>query len=89
MVDTLILGGTLLDGSGGAPYSADIALKNGKIAAIGALRDTPADLLLDASGFCVTPGFLDIHRHGDAAVFRDGYGKAELKQGITTVLNGA
>ena len=89
MVDTLILGGTLFDGSGGAPYSADIAVKDGRIAAIGTLRDTPADLVLDAAGFCVTPGFLDIHRHGDAAVFREGYGKAELKQGITTVLNGA
>lgn len=89
MVDTLILGGTLYDGSGNAPYSADIAVKDGKIAAIGALRDTPADLVLDAAGFCVTPGFLDIHRHGDAAAFRDGYGKAELRQGITTVLNGA
>ena len=79
MVDTLILGGTLFDGSGSKPYQADIAVKDGTIAAIGALRETPADLILDASGYCVTPGFLDIHRHGDAAVFREGYGKAELK----------
>ena len=89
MVDTLISGGTLVDGSGGAPYPADIALQDGKIAAIGSLRDTPAKEVFNATGFCVTPGFLDIHRHGDAAAFGRDYGILELRQGITTVVNGA
>ncbi len=89
MADTLILGGTLVDGSGAAPYPADIALQDGRIAAIGSLRDTPAKEVFDATGFCVTPGFLDIHRHGDAAAFCSDFGILELRQGITTVVNGA
>lgn len=89
MVDTLIFGGTLVDGSGAEPYRADIALKDGKICAIGKLAHTPATEAINATGFCVTPGFLDIHRHGDAAAFRPGYGALELRQGLTTVINGA
>ncbi len=88
MFDTLIRGGTIIDGSGGAPYRADVALMDGRIAAIGHNLGEAAQTI-DAGGFCVTPGFIDIHRHGDAEVFRPGFGKAELRQGLTTILNGA
>ncbi|NLM78830.1 MAG: amidohydrolase family protein [Ruminococcaceae bacterium] len=48
-----------------------------------------ADLLIDAAGLTVTPGFIDVHRHGDLAVLRDmDYGELELAQGITSVVNG-
>ena len=87
MFDMILRGGTILDGSGGAPYRADLAIRNGKIAAIG--RDLgEAEETVDAGGCCVTPGFIDIHRHGDAEVFREGFGHAELRQGLTTILNG-
>lgn len=88
MYDLLIRGGTLLDGSGGAPYRADLGICGGRIAAIGNLEAEAAQTL-DAEGFCVTAGFLDIHRHGDAEVFRDSFGAAELFQGLTTIVNGA
>lgn len=88
MFDTLIRGGTVIDGSGAAPCCADVALLDGKIAAIGHNLGQAA-MELDAGGFCVTPGFIDIHRHGDAAVFRPDFGRAELRQGLTTILNGA
>jgi len=88
MFDTLIRGGTVIDGSGTAPYDADVALLDGKIAAIGHNLGQAAQEI-DAGGFCVTPGFIDIHRHGDAEVFRPGFGAAELRQGLTTILNGA
>lgn len=88
MFDYLITGGTLIDGSGKAPLCADLAIQGDKIAAIGKNLGQ-AKNTIDASGFCVTPGFIDIHRHGDAAAFRPGYGNAELRQGLTTVLNGA
>ncbi|MBQ6431262.1 MAG: amidohydrolase family protein [Oscillospiraceae bacterium] len=88
MFDTLIRGGTIVDGSGAAPYCADVALKDGKIAAIGHNLGEAAEII-DADGFCVTPGFIDIHRHGDAEVFRPNFGRAELRQGLTTILNGA
>lgn len=89
MFDYLIRGGSLIDGSGCAPYSADLAISDGKIAAIGQLKGAEAATVIDAKGFCVTPGFIDIHRHGDTAVFREDFGTAELRQGLTTVLNGA
>lgn len=88
MFDILIRGGTVVDGSGGAPTCADVAVKDGKIAAIGHNLGEAAQEL-SAEGFCVTPGFIDIHRHGDAEVFRPNFGKAELRQGLTTILNGA
>ena len=87
MFDYILKGGTVLDGLGGAPFEADIGIRNGKIAEIGAIRGEGR--VLDVKGYTVTPGFLDIHRHGDAAAFREGYGKLELKQGLTTVVNGA
>ncbi len=88
MFDLILKGGLLIDGSGGEPYRADLAVKDGKIAAIGRV-DAGGVEIIDARGFCVTPGFLDIHRHGDAEVFRPEFGKAELRQGLTSILNGA
>ena len=86
MLDWVIRGGTVIDGSGGAPFRADIGIRGGKIAAVGSCGE--AAQTLDAAGRYVTPGFLDIHRHGDAAVFRPGFGRAELRQGLTTIVNG-
>ena len=88
MFDTLIRGATVLDGSLRTPFTADVAVENGKIAAIGTLGDAPARTVIEAEGRTLTPGFIDIHRHTDAAVFRGGYGKAELAQGLTTVIGG-
>ena len=86
MLDWVIRGGTVIDGSGGAPFRADIGICGGKIAAVGSCGE--AAQTLEAAGRYVTPGFLDIHRHGDAAVFRPGFGRAELRQGLTTIVNG-
>lgn len=88
MLDYLISGGTIVDGSGKPAFSADLGIQNGKIAAIGHNLGAAAQTI-DATGYCVTPGFIDIHRHGDAEVFREGFGALELSQGLTTVLNGA
>ena len=74
MLDWVIRGGTVIDGSGGAPFRADIGICGGKIAAVGSCGE--AAQTLEAAGRYVTPGFLDIHRHGDAAVFRPGFGRA-------------
>jgi N-acyl-D-amino-acid deacylase len=88
MLSLLIRNGTVADGGGGAPFAADVAVENGRIAGVGRFPGARAALSVDAAGKWVTPGFLDIHRHGDAAAFRPGYGAAELMQGITTVVNG-
>ena len=87
MFDLIIQNGQILDGSGGEAFSADIAVENGKIAAVGTNLGG-AKRTIDAAGKTVTPGFIDIHRHADGAAFRPGYGKLELAQGLTTIVSG-
>ena len=88
MLDLLIRGGTVLDGTGGPACKGDIAIENGKIVEVGPLPDAHARRIISAEGKLVTPGFIDIHRHADAAAYRPGFGKAELRQGLTTIING-
>lgn len=86
--DLIIRNGSLIDGSGTPAKHGDLGIKNGKIHAIGNLSGAAARQVLDAGGKCVTPGFIDIHRHADAAMFRAGFGELELKQGLTTIVSG-
>ena len=88
MLDLLIRGGTVVDGTGSAPYAADVAVENGKITEVGDLPDAHARRVISAAGKLVTPGFIDIHRHADLAAFRSGFGQLELRQGLTTIVNG-
>lgn len=86
MFDYVLKNGSVLDGTGAAAFSADIGIRDGRIAAVGRL---PAEgNVLELHGKTVAPGFIDIHRHGDAAAFRAGFGELELRQGLTTVING-
>lgn len=87
MFDLIIRGGNILDGSGKESFVADIGIKDGKIVQIGALGADAAQEI-SAVGKTVSPGFIDIHRHADAAAFREGFGELELRQGLTTIVNG-
>ena len=71
MFDYLILNGQVIDGTGSPAYRADVGIANGRIAAIGDLKTAPARTVIDATGKYVTPGFIDLHRHADAAVDHD------------------
>ena len=86
--DVIIKKGMVLDGSGAEAYRADLGVRGHSIEAIGDLSAAGAGEVLDAAGKTVTPGFIDAHRHADTAIFRDGFGKAELLQGLTTIING-
>ena len=88
MFDIVILNGAVLDGSGRDAERLDLGVRDGKIAALGDLRTAEGTEVIDAAGRVVCPGFLDLHRHADAAVFRPGYGDCDLFQGITTIGNG-
>lgn len=87
MYDLLIRGGTVVDGKGGEPFLADVAVKGDKIAAIGSdLGD--ALTTIDASGCFVTPGFVDIHTHYDGQATWDQEMAPSSWHGVTTVVMG-
>lgn len=88
MFDLIIRGGTVYDGSGRPGIQADVAVSGGKIAAVEPLPPPQAAGSSTPRGKWVTPGFIDIHRHADAAAFRPGFGELELRQGLTTIVNG-
>ena len=88
---TLITGGRIIDGTGEKAYDADILLKDGRIAAIGNLKDLQAAEVIDAKGKCVAPGFIDAHSHNDWFLARRDLQKYFLPfvgQGITTQVTG-
>ena len=88
MFDLIIRGGAVYDGTGRPARWADVAVSGGKIAAVEPLPQAQAARVIDARGKWVTPGFIDIHRHADAAAFRPGFGELELRQGLTTIVSG-
>jgi len=88
MMDFILRDCQIIDGTGEPPYTGDIAIKDGIIAKIVPHIKETAAKEIDVAGETVTPGFIDIHRHADAHVFKDGFGESELRQGITTIING-
>jgi N-acyl-D-aspartate/D-glutamate deacylase len=85
--DLVIRGGTVVDGTGGAPYEADVAVKDGAIAAMGRISGLGAEEI-DARGQVVTPGFVDIHTHYDGQATWDGRMQPSSWHGVTTVVMG-
>ena len=81
--DLVIRGGTLVDGSGGAGFVADVAIKDGRIVKIGAV-DGEATHTVDASGRVVAPGFIDPHTHYDAQLSWDPLVTPTAWHGVTT-----
>lgn len=86
----LIKNGTILDGSGNAPFSADIGIEGNKIKAIGNLEKEKADQMIDATNLYVTPGFIDLTNHADVygTIFSIPSQESMLRQGVTTILVG-
>ncbi len=84
--DLVIRGGTVVDGTGGPGYEADVAVTDGLISEIG--PGLSGDRVLDADGHAVTPGFIDIHSHYDAQVFWDPALTPSSFHGVTTVIAG-
>ncbi len=85
--DVLIRGGTLVDGTGAPAKRGDLALRAGRIAALGDVPGT-ADRTVDASGCVVAPGFVDIHTHYDAQIFWDRMVTISPWHGVTSVVMG-
>ncbi len=85
--DLIIRGGTLIDGSGGERYSADVAVRDGVITGIGKV-DGRGREELDAAGALVTPGFVDIHTHYDGQATWSQRMAPSSHHGVTTVVMG-
>jgi N-acyl-D-amino-acid deacylase len=86
--DLLIRNGRVIDGSGGAAVRADVAVKDGRIAAVGQLAGASATRTIDAGGRVVAPGFIDVHTHVEGGIERNPRADNFLLDGVTTVVTG-
>jgi len=86
-LDLVIENGTVIDGSGGPRYRADVGVKAGRIVEIGRIRGSATERI-DAEGHIVSPGFIDGHTHMDAQVAWDQLGSCSCWHGVTSVVMG-
>lgn len=86
--DIIIKNGTVIDGSGAAGYAADVAVKDGVIAAVGRLEGAEAEQVIDAAGKLVTPGMIDMHSHADVGSWAYPEMESMLGQGVTSCFSG-
>ena len=88
MLDLVVRGGTIVDGSGTPGFPGDLAIESGRIVGMGNIPKTETALELDATGMLVTPGFIDIHSHSDFTLLVDPRAQSAVFQGVTTELIG-
>ena len=84
-LDLVIRGGTVVDGSGKARFTADVGIADGKIVEVGRIKSVAARTV-DADGLIVSPGFIDGHTHMDAQVAWDPLGTCSCWHGVTSVV---
>ncbi|WP_337187152.1 amidohydrolase family protein [Phenylobacterium sp.] len=87
MFDLIVRGGTVVDGSGQPGFAGDVAVKDGRIAAVGKVEGE-ARCVIDAAGRIVAPGFIDPHTHFDVQLLWDGAARPALEHGVTCVVPG-
>jgi N-acyl-D-amino-acid deacylase len=86
--DILIRNGKLIDGTGNSWFYGDVAVKNGKIMAIGKLTNYTAAKVIDAKKLIVAPGFIDVHGHIEGGIFEQPTADNYIYDGVTTVVTG-
>jgi len=87
MYDLLLKNGLIVDGTGSAPYRADVAVRDGDIAVIGQVEGESLQTI-DAGGQVVSPGFIDLHTHSDMSFLLDPTAQSKVRQGVTLELAG-
>ena len=86
--DLVIAGGSVLDGDGNPAVSADLGIRDGRIARIGDLTNASARRRIDATGMTVAPGFIDMHNHSDFTILVEPKAESMIRQGVTTMVLG-
>ena len=87
MLDLIVKGGSVVDGTGRNRFTADVGIRNGRIAAVGKVGES-ARTVIDAKDRVVAPGFIDPHTHFDVQLLWDGQARPALEHGITTIVPG-
>jgi N-acyl-D-amino-acid deacylase len=88
MDDLVIRGGQVIDGSGAAGHRADVAVRHGRIVAVGTDLAQQGRRIIDAAGQVVAPGFIDIHTHSDFTLPLNPRAESKIRQGVTTEVLG-
>jgi N-acyl-D-amino-acid deacylase len=86
--DVIIRNGTIYDGSGGNPFTGDVAIRGDKIVAIGNLAGAKARVEIDARGLAVAPGFINMLSWATDSLIEDGRSQSDLRQGVTLEVMG-
>ena len=86
--DLIVRNATVIDGTKAPRFSAEIGVRDGRIAEIGRLDHASADVEIDASGLIAAPGFIDAHTHDDRLLLSDRDVAPKASQGVTTVITG-
>jgi N-acyl-D-aspartate/D-glutamate deacylase len=87
VLDVVIKGGSIVDGSGAPPTTGDVGVRDGRIVAVGAV-DEPAARTIDADGALVTPGWVDVHTHYDGQATWDDAFEPSASNGVTSLVMG-
>src|SRR4051812_44943887 len=87
MLDILLKGGTLIDGTGAPALVTDVGIRGDRIAAVGELTEA-AVRTLDVRGRAVAPGFIDMHSHTDHYLLLNPEAESKVTQGVTTEVCG-
>ncbi|MGI8783542.1 MAG: N-acyl-D-amino-acid deacylase family protein [Acidobacteriota bacterium] len=84
----VVRGATIVDGTGAPGYTGDIAVRQGRIFAIGKIKEGKSYRTIEANGLVASPGFIDIHTHTDTELLKYPRGESKLRQGVTTEIGG-
>jgi N-acyl-D-aspartate/D-glutamate deacylase len=86
--DLIVSGGSVLNGDGTPAVTADVGIRDGRIAAIGDLTTAQTRQRIDAAGLTVAPGFIDMHNHSDYTILAEPKAESMIRQGVTTMVLG-